>query len=142
MQHTSTAPSRVAERLTVFVAMLVALAALGAVLAYWTWRSIAPRPEPATPPTARTQPIEPAYRLFGGTRAAAAPAQSVFALIGVAAGPDGGGFAIVNNGTRTVVVRAGEEAAPDVRVAEVHPTHVVLDRGGRLETLELPKRRK
>jgi hypothetical protein len=37
---------------------------------------------------------------------------------------------------------AGEEAAPDVHVSGVHPTHILLDRGGRLETVELPRSRK
>ena len=142
MQHTSSAHSRVAERLGVLVLTFAAVALLGAVLAYWTWRWIAPRAEPPAAVTPQAQPLESAQRLFGGARAAPAPAQAGFVLIGVAANPSGGGVAIINHGVRTVVVRTGEEAAPEVRVAEVRATHVVLDRGGRLETLELPKRRK
>src|SRR5687767_11834835 len=143
MQHISSAPLRVAEKLGVLALTLVAVVALGAVLAYWTWAWVAPRPIAPAPAIAQIPTLESAYRLFGGARAAAAPAQTSFALIGVAASSGtGAGYAIVHNGTRTVVVRAGDEAAPDVRVAEVHPTHVVLDRGGRRETLELPKRRK
>lgn len=143
MQHTMSAPLRVAETLGVFALTLAAIAALGAVLAYWTWAWIAPRPAAPAAAAAQIPPLESAYRLFGGARAAAAPAQASFTLIGVAASPGTGtGYAIVHNGTRTVVVRTGDEAAPEVRVAEVHPTHVVLDHGGRRETLELPKRRK
>ena len=143
MRHTLSAPLRVAESIGVVALTLAAVVALGAVLAYWTWALLAPRPASPAPAAVQTPALESAYRLFGGARAASAPAQATFALIGVAASSAvGQGHAIVHNGVRTVVVRAGEEAAPDVRVTEVHPTHIVLDRGGRLETLELPKRRK
>ena len=143
MQHTMSAPVRVAETVGIFALTLAAVAALGAVLAYWTWAWIAPRPTAPGPAAAHTPTLESAYRLFGGARTAAAPTQTSFSLIGVAASSGAGrGYAIVNNGTRTLVVRAGDEAAPDVRLAEVHPTHVVLDYGGRRETLDLPKRKK
>jgi general secretion pathway protein C len=138
----SSASVRVAETVGVFALTLAAVTLLGVVLAYWTWQWIAPRPRPGTPAMAQTHSLEPAYKLFGGARAASVSAQASFALVGVAASSAAGaGYAIVHNGTRTVVVREGEEAAPDVRVAEVHPTHVVLDRGGLRETLEFPKRR-
>ena len=42
--------------------------------------------------------------------------------------------------TKVLVVGAGEQIAPGVRVSEIRATHVVLDRGGRMETLELPRR--
>lgn len=140
--HTSSASLRVAETLGVAALTIAAVVLLAAVLAYWTWQWIAPPPAPAAPVVAQTLTLEPAYRLFGGARAASVPARVDFSLIGVAATPGtGGGYAIVHNGVRTVVVREGDEAAPGVRVTEVHATHVVLDRAGRRETLELPKRR-
>jgi general secretion pathway protein C len=140
--HTSSATLRVAETVGVLALNVAAVVLLGAVLAYWTWQWIVPRPAPAAPVVAQNPTLEAAYRLFGSGRAASAPAQADFSLVGVAAtSGKGGGYAIVHNGVRTVVVREGEEAAPDVRLAEVHATHVVLDRAGRRETLELPKRR-
>jgi general secretion pathway protein C len=138
----SSAPLRVAETLGVAAATFAAIAALGVVLAYWTWNWIAPRSAPSAPELAQTATLDPAYRLFGGTRVASAPAQAGFALVGVAASAGSQpGYAIVHDGTRTLVVREGDEAAPGVRVAEVHATRVVLERDGRREMLELPKRR-
>lgn len=140
--RTSSASLRVAETTGVAALTLASVALLGAVAAYWTWQWIAPRPAPLASVTAKTHTLETAYRLFRDGRVAPVLAPAGFALVGVAASTTiGSGYAIVHNGTRTLVVRDGEEAAPDVRVAEVHATHVVLDRGGRLETLELPKHR-
>jgi general secretion pathway protein C len=119
---------------------LAAVALLAVVLAYWTWVWLAPESElkVATPSLARS---EPAHALFGGG-ATEAPAGAALTLLGIAASSGAGqGRAIVRlDGGRTRVVGAGEELAPGVRVTEIRATHVVVDRGGRRETLELPKR--
>jgi general secretion pathway protein C len=41
-------------------------------------------------------------------------------------------------GKQIVAVREGEDAAPGVRLAEVHPDHVILERGGVREALAWP----
>lgn len=120
---------------------LAALALLGVVLAYWTWIWLAPAPEPRLSTPATLARSEPAYALFGGT-AAEARSGTVLTLLGIAASTGAGqARAIVQlDGRSTLVVGAGEQIAPGVRVSEIRATHVVLDRGGRMETLELPRR--
>src|SRR5688572_1398447 len=105
----SSASLRAAETFAVFALTFATVALLGGVLAYWTWTWIAPRPASGAPAAAQAHSLESAYRLFGGGRTASAPARASFALIGVASRAAGSGYAIVHNGTRTVVVREGEE---------------------------------
>lgn len=132
----------------VYLATFSALALLGTVLAYWTWTAFAPRPEPRTwsAGEAATR-AESARGLFGSSprdRAAAVPAASAIRLLGiVAATGDRPGYAVVRLDARSsLAVRAGENVAPGIRLAEVHPDHVVLDRNGVREKLDWPRARK
>ena len=140
MQDSARNATTPVENALTWAITLAALALLAVVLAYWTWIWLAPAPEPvlATPSLARS---EPAHALFGG-RATEAPAGTALRLLGIAASSGAGqGRAIVQiDGASTRVVGAGEELAPGVRVTEIRATHVVVDRGGRRETLELPRR--
>jgi general secretion pathway protein C len=40
-----------------------------------------------------------------------------------------------------LAVHEGDDVAPGVRLAEVHPDHVILERGGTRETLAWPEKR-
>ncbi len=125
---------------------LAALALLGLVLAYWTWISTAPRPEPRAPALAAGNlALEPASRLFGvgpQSPTAAAPTGIAMELLGVAAASHGSpGYAVLQlESKRVVAVREGELIEPGITLAEVHPHHVVLERGGARETLQLPEK--
>ena len=145
MRHDATGPSRISETLLVSAARLsanlAALALLGCVLAYWTWTWLAPRPEGRVLAAAEAARVESAYALFGGAQpAASAPTGVALTLLGVAAASGGRpGHAVLRvDGRRTVVVRAGEEIAPGMKLSEVHADHVVLDHRGARETLAWP----
>lgn len=137
---------RSASLQTAFVSLVnvLALACLAAVLAYWTWRWMAPAPGSSIGPA----PIAAsgnarAGELFG--TAAANPVDAVTAavgirLLGVVAAAEGyAGYAVLQmDGRPIVAARAGAELAPGLRLAEVHPRKVVLERSGVRESLVLP----
>lgn len=126
---------------------LAAVALLGLVLAYWTWAWFAPRAVPAAP--AAAAPLgnaATASAIFGSAprgRNAAAPTGIAITLLGIAAAAGGRrGYAAVQlEGKQILAVHEGEDVAPGVRLAEVHPDHVILLRGGARETLTWPQRR-
>jgi len=127
---------------------LAALALLGLVLAYWTWVWFAPRAEPrAEAVAAETGNLAIASRVFGRverTKAgAAAPTALAIKLLGVVAASGGRrGYAVVQlDGKQILAVHEGEDFAPGVRLAEVHPEHVILERGGVAETLAWPEKK-
>lgn len=126
---------------------LAALALLGFVLAYWTWTWFAPRSELRV--AAAAQPrvqIASAKTLFGNVQpdqsAGASPTGIAVKLLGVVAASAGRrGHVIVQlDGKETRVAREQDEIAPGIRVAAVHPDHVVLERNGMRETLTWPKK--
>lgn len=125
---------------------LAAAALLGAVLAYWTWVWFAPRAEPrARAAPAQSGSLASAGAIFGNVQrqqAAAAPTGIAIRLLGVVAASGGQrGYAVVQlEAKRILAVLEGDEVDPGVRLAEVHPDHVVLERGGARETLQWPKR--
>jgi general secretion pathway protein C len=132
----------------VYLGTFSALILLGVVLAYWTWTVFAPRTEPrmwpAAEPAAR---VASAQGLFGGSprgRTAAASAGSAIKLLGVVAATGGRpGYAVVQLEARSsLAVREGGDIAPGIRLVEVHPDRVVLDRNGARETLAWPKAKK
>lgn len=124
-----------------------ALALLGLVLSYWSWQWFAPRPEPrAEPAAAAGGSLGSAPRLFGEAPrkpSAAMPTGIAVTLLGVAAASEGRrGYAVVKlEGKDILAVQEGEDIAPGVRLAEVRPDHVVLERGGVRETLAWSERR-
>ena len=121
-----------------------ALSLLGLVLAYWTWAWCAPAPLP------RAMEIsEPAGRLvaagslFGrppGDVHADAPTGLAIRLLGVmAAEPEGSGYALLQiDAKKARLVRAGEDLAPGIRIEQVLPQRVILQRNGSRETLVWP----
>jgi general secretion pathway protein C len=136
--------SNPAELAAVSLVTIAAVALFGLVLAYWTWIWLAPRPEPhALPVEERKLRLEPAYHLFGGTSRAAVPTGLAIELLGVVAesGSEPGYAVLRLDAKRAVAVREGHDIEPGVRLAEVRPDHVVLERGGARETLAFPQKK-
>lgn len=140
--------SNFAQSAVVSVLTLGALMLLGLVLAYWTWTWLGPRPEPRVEtipePTGR---MASATALFGRAQhspGADALTGSAIKLLGVvAATSEGAGYAVVRLDAKQILaVRAGEDVAPGIRLEEVFPDHVILQRSGVRETLAWPERSK
>ena len=125
---------------------LASVSLLGVVLAYWTWVWFAPAAEPrAGAAPFQTSGVAPAGEIFGVARreqTAATPTGIAIRLLGVvAATGNQPGYAVVQlDAKRILAVLEGNEIDPGVRLAEVHPNYVVLERGGARERLEWPKR--
>jgi general secretion pathway protein C len=147
MQALSTKRSSLSETAVAFVLPGVAVGLLGLVLAYWTWVWLAPRPEPrAQAPADGGGRAEAAYGLFGSgqrDRSSAAPTGIAIKLLGVVAASGGRrGYAVVEFEPRQIIaVRGGDDIVPGIRLAEVHPDHVVLERNGARETLAWPEKK-
>lgn len=135
-----------AQTAVVSLATLAALVLLGLVLAYWTWSWVAPRPEPRVQSAATPGGgVGSVHGLFGTTQRdqnVAAPTGIAIKLYGVvAAAGSRRGYAVVKLDTREILaVREGEDIAPGIRLAEVHPDHVILERDGVRESLEWPQK--
>lgn len=128
------------------LAMLIALGLLGWVLAYWTWAWFSPqteaRVEPAVVSAGRP---EVAYELFGQLQQQVASSGGTINLLGVIAeaGKEGSyAYAILRFSDQAVrPVRRGAELAPGIRLSEVYPNKVVIERNGMPETISLPEKR-
>jgi general secretion pathway protein C len=136
-----------AQSAAVTATTLVSLVLLCAVLAYWTWAWLAPRPAPVAASSESLPRPDAAYNLFGGTRRSRLPAASTsgpsIRLLGVAAAAAGKrGHAILQlDGGRTLVTREGNEIAPGLRLLEVQSGQITLERNGLRETLVLPEKK-
>ena len=139
--------SNLAQTVLVSLLTLVAVALLGAVLAYWTWAWFAPRAEPRMEPTAaQGGSVASASAVFGSVprnQETAAPTGIAIKLLGVVAASGGRrGYAVVQLEAKQVLaVHEGEDIAPGIRLAEVHADHVILERNGVRETLAWPEKR-
>jgi general secretion pathway protein C len=129
----------------VFAFTLAALALLGMVLAYWTWAWFAPRAEPRMPlASVDAGSTAAAGQVFGqAARDSAAPTGIAMRLLGIVAASRGrqGNAVVQLDGKQILAVTEGGDVAPGIRLAEVHPDHVVLERGGARETLTWPDKR-
>lgn len=152
MQQISLERSSLAQTAVVSLVTLASLVLLGFVLAYWTWGWLAPRAEPrleiAADPAGR---VTSANGLFGTVQRGgklAAPTGIAIKLHGVMAAPNGKpgdklGYAVVQlDGKQILAVREGEDISPGIRLAEVHPDHLILERNGTRETLAWPEKNK
>ena len=125
----------------------MAVALLGAVLAYWTWVWFAPRPALRTEATAaQTGSVASAAAVFGSVprnQGAAAPTGIAIKLLGVVAASSGRrGYAVLQlEGKQVLAVHEGEDVAPGIGLAGVLPDHVILERNGVRETLAWPERK-
>jgi general secretion pathway protein C len=147
MQALPFGQSSFAQTAVVSLLTLVAVALLGLVLAYWTWVWFAPRAEPRVEAVAeQSGSIASASALFGivqRNQNTAAPTGIAIRLLGVAAASPGRrGYAVVQlDAKQILVVHDGEDVSPGMRLAEVHPDHVSLERGGLRETLTWPEKK-
>lgn len=136
--------SSLAQTAVVSLLTLAAVAVFGLVLAYWTWIWFAPRVEPrAEVAVAATGSLASANLLFGRVergKSTAAPTGIAIKLLGVVAASGGRrGYAVVQLEAKQILaVHEGEDVTPGLRLAEVHPDHVILERGGVRETLTWP----
>jgi hypothetical protein len=127
--------------------MLVALALLGAVLAYWGWRWFGPAPAPLPPAGAEGDPLRRIAdaHLFGAAAPVAAASEPSLGsadlrLLGIFAQRDGQGYALFRAGTRgPLFVAAGADVVPGMRLESVQPGGVTLVEGGIRR--EMPLRR-
>jgi len=142
--------SSLAQTSFVSLTTIAALLLLGFVLAYWTWSWFAPGVEPSAPGIAMgdgtlgAQSVA-AANLFGNLRRdgnAPAPTGIAIKLHGVMAASGGkSGYAVLQlDGKRDLAVREGQDIAPGIRLAEVRPDHVILERNGIREILAWPKK--
>ena len=126
--------------------MIIALALLGLVLAYWSLQWLTPRPIPAARVAAMSAATAPAARqLFGISLRgpSGGPASTVaIKLLGIIADSDiNHSYALLQiSGKETLAAHLGESIAPGIRLAEIHEKKIVLDRDGVLETLSLPEK--
>jgi len=138
--------SNLAQTVLVSSLTLVAVALLGAVLAYWTWAWFAPRVEPRVEAAAaQSGNVASAGAIFGTVPRSqvAAPTGIAIRLLGVVAASRGRlGHAVVQlEGKQILAVHEGEGIAPGIRLAEVLADHVILERGGVRETLAWPEKK-
>jgi len=137
--------SSLAQTAIVSLLTLAAVGLAGLVLAYWTWIWFAPRvPAQAELAAVDTGSLASASLAFGrveSNKAAAAPTGIAIRLLGVVAASGGRrGYAVVQLEAKQILaVQEGEDVTPGLRLAEVHPDHVILERSGLRETLAWPQ---
>ncbi len=136
--------SSFAQTAIVSLATLAALAILGLVLAYWIGAWFAARPDPVTRGPAEVGvTVALASDVFGIAQReqnVAAPAGISIKLLGVVAASAGKrGYAVMQLDAKEILaVLEGEDIALGVRLTEVHPNHIILERNGLRETLAWP----
>lgn len=141
--YVATATPPLSWRLGAAAALLAALALLALALAHWGWAWFGPQAAVMAVPAPETDLARRAAdaRLFGASNGATAAPGSAGAdlgdlrLLGLFAERDGKGYALFRAGARgAVLIAAGQEIAPGVRVEAVRPDGVsLLDRGARRE---------
>jgi general secretion pathway protein C len=141
---------------------LLLLVAVGVLAAQVTWQIVEPDVRPPVTLAIEAAPVEPAAAgaaasplaavadlpLFGvlGARTAPPPTAAPetrlrLRLVGLAAGdaPGQGHAIIAESGSPERLYAVGDTIAGQARLHEVHADRVILERGGSLETLRLPR---
>jgi len=128
------------------------VAALAVTLAHWTWVALTPPATAAAALAGEAEIIRPGAivqrHLFGvareGTAGGEGGASSALRLkvLGVfASGKPGAGRAIVAlENAKPATVTAGESIAAGIVLQEVHPDHVLVNRAGVVERINLERR--
>ena len=109
-------------------------------LAYWTWVFVSPPRLAASAPPRAEVDLAAIARMFGAAPpAGAAASSSGLRLKGVVAPTPGvAASAIFSTGSgRDIAVYLGREVQPGVKLAQVHPDHVMVSRGGAEERIDL-----
>lgn len=125
--------------ISVRMAQGAAIALLAGVTGLWTVRLTTPAP--TLVPIPFSPPSETSGRLDGQTVfSGKGSLQGPIALHGVIWGRAGDSVALLSiNGGPERAIRPGHELAPGIRLLDVQPDAVVLDRQGNRVTLQLPK---
>ena len=154
MPHIPTDRSNVAQTALVYAVNLAALTLLAGMLAYWgsIWLAASDRAADAQPGSQTVAHTVPgagtsgsaANDLFGIAQReqnSTAATSVTINLLGVVADAEGRkGYAVLRVDEKQILAAPeGEDIAPGVVLAEVHPYHVVLERNGLRETLALPE---
>ncbi len=117
---------------------VLAVLVIMAMLANWTWVLLAPRSASVLPATSSATVFQ-AEQLFGHAAASAVVVQAVIPnvrLVGVFAGKPG--FAVLEfDGKRQVSVASGKEVEAGARLVEVAKDHVVIERNGVRQQIQL-----
>ncbi len=154
MPHIATNRSNAAQAILVYTINLAALALLAGILIYWSSVWFGAWDQTAHAQTGPRTPVQPV--LGAGTSGSSAndlfgiaqreqnnvmAASVTIRLLGVVA--DAGsrkGYAVLRVDEKQILaVPEGEDIAPGIVLAEVHPYHVILERHGLRETLALPE---
>lgn len=107
-------------------------------LAYWTWVFVAPPPVAAPAPAQPAVDLAAVARLFGADAPGTAPASGLRLKGVIAPTPGTEASAIFSKGSgRDVAVYIGNEVEPGLKLAEVHPDHVIVSRAGARSRIEL-----
>jgi general secretion pathway protein C len=133
--------SRTGSAVTVVLVLVLAWQ-----LAYWTWVFVTPPAiSSGSPAPAGEVDMAAIARLFGAAPpvSSAAPSSGSLRLKGVIAPTPGVVASAIFSagGGRDIAVPIQGEVQPGVKLAEVHPDHVVLSRGGIQSRLELEQPR-
>jgi general secretion pathway protein C len=113
---------------------------LATQLAWWTWRFVAPDGRTAaSSDRAGGVDLDAIARMLGATRAASGVSTTSLHLKGVIAPTPGTVAAAIFGGAngRDIAVLPGNEIQPGVKLAEVHPDHVIVTRAGVRERIDL-----
>lgn len=134
-------PSRLQRALEALLGIALVLV-LAWQLAYWTWRLVTPGAVSQAPAREGDVDLAAIARLFGGAPpalGASAASRSGLRLKGVIAPTPGvAASAIFSTGSgKDLAVYLGREVQPGVKLAEVHPDHVMLSRAGVMERVDL-----
>ena len=120
-----------------FMWRVVAVLVIGALLAHWTWVLFAPRSASVLPALQPASDLQ-AGRLFGiaavTTQAPQVALPNVH-LIGVFAGTPG--FAVLELNGKQQGLAVGREIVPGAKLMEVANDHVVIERGGVRQQIQL-----
>ena len=129
------------------LAIVALVLVLAFPLAHWTWVFVAPAPVAATPEGERGVDLAAVAKLFGAAPPAGSPRTGAsttgLRLKGVIAPDAGAGAsAIFSTGAgKDLAVSMDREVQPGVKLAEVHPDHVIVTRAGARERIDLESAR-
>jgi type II secretory pathway component PulC len=117
---------------------MLAVLVIGALLANWTWVLLAPNSASVLPAVEPVPDLQTGH-LFGIAAASGSVSQAVLPnvrLVGVFAGTPG--FAVLElDGKRQVGLSTGREIIAGAKLVEVAIDHVVIERGGVRQQIQL-----